>query len=132
MEGPATYVVLATELWTSEMHKMRCLVLLLEKALYGHKHAGVYWQKFCTEQCLKAGLVPFSDNWPCTYWNEEYKMFLIVYGDDMKLRGPARESSLRSPKAMALTRRQVFIHMPSLGASIPSTRRWWQTRPLSA
>ena len=42
MEGPATYVVLPKELWTPEMHKMRCPVLLLEKALYGHKNSGAY------------------------------------------------------------------------------------------
>ena len=34
MEGSATYIVLPTELWAPEMHKMRRPVVLLENALY--------------------------------------------------------------------------------------------------
>ena len=44
--------------------------------------------KYCTAQCLAAGVVPISDNWPCAYWNETAQQFLIVYVDDMKLAGP--------------------------------------------
>ena len=88
MEGTPTYIVLPKELWTPEMHKMRCPVFRLEKALYGHKNSGAYWQKFCNAQCLKAGFRPISDNWPCAYWNDETQQFLIVYVDDMQLAGP--------------------------------------------
>ena len=33
MEGTPTYIVLPKELWTPEMHKMRCPMFRLEKAL---------------------------------------------------------------------------------------------------
>ena len=42
MKGPPVYIMLPKELWTPEMHEMRCPVFRLEKALYGHKHGGVY------------------------------------------------------------------------------------------
>ena len=35
--GPVTYVQLPKEFWTDDMHKMRCPVVRLDKALYGHK-----------------------------------------------------------------------------------------------
>ncbi len=39
LEGTPTYIMLPKELWTDEMHKMRCPVVKLEKALYGHVEA---------------------------------------------------------------------------------------------
>jgi len=66
----------------------------LEKALYGHKNSGAYWQEFCNRQCLLAGFKPISDNWPCAYWNEEKHQLLIVYVDDMKLSGPLQYMKL--------------------------------------
>ena len=89
MEGTPTYIVLPKELWTPEMHKMRCPVFRLKKALYGHKNSGAFWQRFCNEKCLKADFRPISDNWPCAYWNDATQQFLIVYVDDMKLAGPS-------------------------------------------
>ena len=87
MEGTATYIVLPKELWTPAMHSMRRPVVLLERALYGHPLAGPFWQKYCTMQCLSAGFRPFSDNWPCTYWNHTTCTILCVYVDDMKMAG---------------------------------------------
>ena len=109
MEGTPTYIVLPKELWTAEMHNMKCPAFRLEKTFYGHKNSGAFWQRFCNEQCLKAGFVPISDNWPCAYWNNETQQFLIVYVDDMKLAGPkhlveqawaklGEGSSLETPK----------------------------------
>ena len=88
MKGPPVYITLPQELWTPEMYKMKNPVVRLEKALYGHKHSGVFWQDFCKDQVLKAGFVNISENWPCVYWNVRSKMLLIVYVDDMKLSGP--------------------------------------------
>ena len=42
MRGPPVYIMLPRELWSKEMHKMRCPVVCLGRALYGHKHSGVY------------------------------------------------------------------------------------------
>ena len=71
MTGPATYIVLPKELWDDGMHKMRCPVVLLERALYGHPLAGAFWHAHCSRICKQAGFVPFSDNWPCCYWRDE-------------------------------------------------------------
>ena len=88
LAGPPVYIMLPKELWTPEMHQMKCPVFRLERALYGHKHSGVYWQKYCHEQCTKAGFSLISENWPCVYFNKDTSMLLIVYVDDMKLSGP--------------------------------------------
>ena len=47
MEGTPTYIVLLRVLWTPEMYAMRCPVFRLEKAPYGHKNSGAFWQKYC-------------------------------------------------------------------------------------
>ena len=74
------------------MHKMRCPVVKLEKALYGHKNSGFYWQEFCDEQVRKAGFEPISkSNWPGVYFNKKSLLMLVVYVDDMKMAGPEHE-----------------------------------------
>ena len=88
MKGTPVYIMLPQELWTDDMWKMDCPVFRFEKALYGHKHSGKYWQEFCHEQCLKADFALISESWPCVYWNEKLKLLLIVYVDDMQLSGP--------------------------------------------
>ena len=88
MEGPPVYIMLPRELWTEKMKGMRCPVFKLERALYGHKHSGAYWQKFCHTQCLKAGFDLISENWPGVYYNKSNHLLLIVYVDDMKMAGP--------------------------------------------
>ena len=76
--------MLPWELWTPEMHSMKCPVVRLEKALYGDKHSGVYWQEYCHKQCEAAGFFNVSTNWPGVYFNDTTKMLLVVYVDDMK------------------------------------------------
>ena len=89
MRGPPVYISLPREMWNDKMYKMRCPVFPLRKALYGHKHSGVFWNEHCHEQCTKAGFNPISEAvWPCVYWNDELNLLLIVYVDDMKLAGP--------------------------------------------
>lgn len=90
MKGPKTHIQLPKEMWTPEMHRMKCPVVLLEKVLYGHKNSGAYWQEICDRQCPSAGFRPLSENWPCVYWNDELDLMLIVYVDDMKMAGPAK------------------------------------------
>ena len=92
IEGTPTWVVLPQELWTPEMFRMKCPVVKLKRALYGHKNSGVYWQRYCEKQCKKAGFeaVP-GDNWPSVYRDNKRKLLLIVYVDDMKLAGPKHE-----------------------------------------
>ena len=91
MRGPPVYIMLPEELWTEEMCNMDCPVFPLHKALYGHKHSGVFWQEHCHEQATNAGFVPLSTaSWPCVYWNDRLKLLLIIYVDDMKLSGPEK------------------------------------------
>ena len=88
MEGTPVYVMLPEEFWAEEMWKMKCPVVRLKKALYGHKNSGVYWQRYCDERCREAVFTKVSDNWPSVY-TDGNGMLLIVYVDDMKLSGPA-------------------------------------------
>ena len=67
---------------------MKNPVVRLEKALYGHKHSGVFCQHFCNKQVTEAGFEPLGESWPCAYFHPVTKMLLIVYVDDMKLAGP--------------------------------------------
>ena len=50
MQCPPVWITLPRELWTEDIHKMRNPVAGIEKALYGHKHSGVFWQQYCREQ----------------------------------------------------------------------------------
>ena len=91
LRGPPTYVQLPKELWTPEMHKMKFPVVRLDKALYGHINSGVYWNEHCDAMCKSKGFESvkhFGENWSSCYFNEETKMFLIVYVDDLLLAGP--------------------------------------------
>ena len=91
MDGPPVYIMLPEELWNDEMRQMKCPVFRLRKALYGHKHSGVYWQRHCHTLAKEAGFMPLSTaSWPCVYWNDQSKLLLIIYVDDMKLSGPAK------------------------------------------
>jgi len=88
--GPPVYVQLPKELWTAEMWKMKCPVVRLEKALYGHKNSGVYWSEHCDSLVRSAG---FNNeglfNWPSVYWHPTKRLMLVIYVDDMLLSGPA-------------------------------------------
>jgi hypothetical protein len=88
LRGPPTYVVLPKELWTPAMHKMKCPVVRLNRALYGHKNSGVFWQEYCEKQCKNAGFEQFSECWPGCYWHAVDRLLLIVYVDDIKMSGP--------------------------------------------
>ena len=83
--------MLPKELWTKEMHEIDCPVVRLEKALYGHKHSGVFWQQFCHERVKEAGFELISECWPCVYFNHKSNLMLVIYVDDMKMSGPAHE-----------------------------------------
>ena len=97
--GPPVYAMLPKELWTKDMYKMRCPVVRLERALYDHRHSGVYWQRYCYTQCLKAGFEPISvDNWPGVYFDKTHGLLPIVYVDDMKMSGPAKNFPQSSKK----------------------------------
>ena len=80
MDGPPVYIMLPEELWTEEMKGMKCPVFRLRKALYGHKHSGVFWQRHCHGLAKEAGFEPLSTaSWPCVYWNDQSKLLLTYH-----------------------------------------------------
>ena len=56
MEGSPTHICLTKKLWADAMHKMRCPVVLLEKAFYCYKNVAFFGMKFC-DQMLPKGEV---------------------------------------------------------------------------
>ena len=88
LSGPDTYVMLPQDMWTEAMWKMKCPVVKLRKALYGHKNSGAYWDEHRDAKCKKAGFLPVSESWPGVYFNPRTRMLLVVYVDDFKLSGP--------------------------------------------
>ena len=76
------------ELWTDEMYNMNLPVVRLERALHGHKHSGNFWEEFCREKCKLAGFEPVGEEWPGVFWDDDNRLLLVVYVDDMKLAGP--------------------------------------------
>ena len=108
MKGTPTYIMLPKEMWTDQMWSMRCQVFRLERALYGHKNSGVYWQQFCHAQCAAAGFEPIGQNWPSVYFSKKSRLLLIVYVDDMKLSGPKDAM----PQAWADLGRNILLEEP--------------------
>ena len=62
----------------------------MDLSLYGHPDAGTYWERHCDAHLQTIGFKPIK-NWLSAYWNQENKMFLIVYVDDFKMSGPAEK-----------------------------------------
>ena len=88
LKGPQTWIMLPSEIWKDEMFGMRCPVVRLEKALYGHKHSGNFWEDECFKQCSQAGFESLGEEWPGVFWDPKNFLLLVVYVDDMKLSGP--------------------------------------------
>ena len=71
--------------WGNEM-----MVVKLEKALYGHPNAGVYWEQRCNSAIEEAGFVATSNcgEWRSCFFHPKHKVYLMVYVDDFKMAGP--------------------------------------------
>ena len=79
-QGIPTYVLLPEDQWPQKWKddKMRKPMCRLDKALYGHKNSGVYWNRYCDEVCKDCGFLPVGQHWPSCYWNERKKTLMIV------------------------------------------------------
>ena len=83
---PPTYIALPKDWWPSSWHgKFKTPVVRLDRALYGHPLAGLYWEKHCQSALYKAGLKPVK-SWECLYVHYEKQLFLSVYVDDFTRR----------------------------------------------
>ena len=68
-----------------------CVPLI--RNLYGHKLAGLLWQKYSELKIMKMGFGKVVD-WECLYFHRIWKVFLSVYVDDLKAAGPATSLKL--------------------------------------
>ena len=105
-----TWVCLPEDEWLPEWKAkgMRKPVVLLEKALYGHPHAGAHWDNHADELLRKQGFNPIGDNWPSCYFHPEHKTMMVRYVDDFKISGPAKGIA----KSWDLIRKVITIGEP--------------------
>ena len=90
-----TWVALPREAWPQswiDKGYKRPVVRLL-RALYGHPKSGYFWEKHCDERLRAAGFKPI-DGWGSCYFHPEWRQFLIVYVDDLKMAGPIETQTL--------------------------------------
>ena len=95
LTGTKTWVRLPREQWPQAwidagMTDPVCPLLL---ALYGHPDSGTEWEKHSHDHVVSVGFEPV-ENWPSCFWHPEYKLFLVIYVDDLKLSGPADKLQL--------------------------------------
>ena len=66
------------------MSSMEDPVVPLERNLYGHPLAGLFWERQFEKILLRRGWEKVS-NWECLFVHREKSLFLSVYVDDIKL-----------------------------------------------
>ena len=86
-----TWVQLPRNRWPASWHVKfaNCdspPVCPLRRNLYGHKLAGLLWQKHEENIILSLGFEKLME-WECLYVNRSEKLFLSVYVDDLKMAG---------------------------------------------
>ena len=96
--GPETtpvWVSLPEKYWEPDWRRrvnageMKKPVVLLKKALYGHRDSGSIWERHCDAHLKVVGFQALIDlGWRGTYWRQQYSLFLVVYVDDFKMAGP--------------------------------------------
>ena len=72
-------------------------VVPLERNLYGHPLAGLFWEMQFEKILLKYGCKKFS-NWECLFVHREKGLFSSVYVDDIKLAGQKQQILIRCEK----------------------------------
>ena len=63
-------------------------VCLLQRNLYGHKLAGLIWEKHCHKHVYAAGFTKVH-GWECLFVHKEMQVFLSIYVDDFRMAGKA-------------------------------------------
>ena len=72
--------------WPKSWSTMEDPVVPLERNLYGHPLAGLFWERQFEKILLKHGWEKIP-NWECLFVHREKGLFLSVYVDDIKLAG---------------------------------------------
>ena len=100
LSGTPTWISLPEEAWTyappavkswyeKNKDKYRRPVFRLLRALYGHPDSGTFWEQHCDKSLRAVGFEPIL-NWPSCYVHPDLDLLLIVYVDDFKLSGCAK------------------------------------------
>ena len=92
--GIPTWVRIPRDRWPPGW-KGKCQnpVVRLNLALYGHPDAGGHWEAHCKDKLEAGGFIPVPD-WNSMCWHKELKLLLMVYVDDFKLSGPAKNANV--------------------------------------
>ena len=85
-ECPDIRIRLPRHKWPKSWSSMEDPVVLLERNLYGHPLAGLFWERQFEKVRLKHGWEKIP-NWKCLFVHREKGLFLSVYVDDIKLAG---------------------------------------------
>ena len=99
LEGKETWICIPPASWKARpdlfyhnvtgepLYKRPCVRLI--PALYGHPDAGSRWERHCDTELAKKGFEPVP-NWPTCYYRAKLTLLRMVYVDDFKLSGPAK------------------------------------------
>ena len=85
-EWPDIWIRLPRHKWPKSWSSIEDPVVPLERNLYGHPLAGLFWKKQFGKILLKHGWEKVS-NWECLFVHRLKWLFLSVYVDDIKLAG---------------------------------------------
>ena len=85
-ERPDISVRLPRHKWPKSWSNMEDSVVPLERNLYGHPLAGLFWERQFEKILLKNGWEKVS-NWECLFVHREKGLFLSVYVVDIKFAG---------------------------------------------
>lgn len=89
---PETWITLPKRFWPNHWHRLfpdpeDPPMVKLQKNLYGHKLAGLYWELWCTKKEQELGFhkVP---GWECLFYHPKEKLFLSICVDGFQMAGP--------------------------------------------
>ena len=85
-ECPDTWIRLPKYKWPKSWSSMEDPVVPLERNLYGHPLAGLFWEKQFEKIIFQYGWEKVP-NWECLFVHRQKELFLSVYVDDIKLAG---------------------------------------------
>ena len=110
-DGPETWVRLPKKWWPEGKgwEKIDDPVCRLVMNLYGHPRAGNGWERHAEAVCKKHPFKPIPE-WPSCFWNQEQKVVLVVYVDDLVAAGP--EKATRS--CLADLRKDLVFSKPEV------------------
>ena len=85
-ECPDIWIRLPTHKWPKSWSSVEDPVFPLDRNLYGHRSAGLFWDRPFEKILLRYAWEKIY-NWECFFVHREKGLFLTVYVDDIKLAG---------------------------------------------